>query len=388
MQQVPSLTVLSMHTSPLAQPGSGDAGGLNVVVMNTARALARAGTDVHVYTLGAQAEDTVVEERLSVHTVTTPEHNVPEKHAQRGLVDAFAAAIAAHPAFDADAPVHSHYWLSGLAAQRLPRHGARWVHTMHTTATRKAAHGGDPDPERAAAEERIAAEVDVLTANGPLDRDELIQDLGIDPEKVVIVRPGVDTEIFTPDGPSADWPLPRPQLRPLFAGRLQPYKGPQVAIAAVARLHQEGLDASLRLIGDPSGPVPTDTVALAREHGVEQLVSTLPPVAQAELAAAYRAADLVLVPSAHETYGLVAAEALACGTPVMAHRTGGLTGLVRPGVNGELLEDLEPTTWARALEPLVRAGAVPQAWREHAADGAAEQGWDRTARELATLLAG
>ncbi|WP_158595370.1 glycosyltransferase [Galactobacter caseinivorans] len=388
MPRTQSVTVLSLHTSPLSQPGQGDAGGLNVFVLNSSRALARAGYDVHIFTRWPEDRSHSPEPGLTVHGVPAGGATPLSKEELRAVVPDFARRVQLHPDFNAAAPIHSHYWLSGEAARLLRRaSGAPWIHTMHTTAARKAHHAGasEADMGRLAAETRIGAEADALTANTAADRRELVTDLGVAPGKVHVVSPGIDTEIFTPLGPAARWPVAAPGLRLLFAGRIQPYKGPQIALGAVAALQRRGLEASLVLIGERSGMDARDPEELARQAGIGDRVTALPAVPQAELASWYRAADLVLMPSRHETYGLVAAEALASGTPVVAHDVGGLSTLIRDDVDGMLVTSLDPERWADALEPLVRQGHAPQQWEREAAKTGSARGWDATARTLVAL---
>lgn len=384
----PGINVLSLHTSPLSQPGQGDAGGLNVFVLNSSRALARAGYDVNIFTRWPEDRSVSPEPGLTVHGIPAGGPEAMSKEHLRGVVPDFARRVQLHPDFHADWPLHSHYWLSGEAARLFRRGpGVPWIHTMHTTAARKAHHAGasEADVVRLAAETRIGLEADALTANTAADRRELVTDLGVSAAKVHVVSPGIDTEIFTPHGPTALWPVAAPGLRLLFAGRIQPYKGPQVAVAAVAALRRRGVAASLVLIGERSGAESQNPEELARRSGVGQQVVSLPAVPQAELAAWYRAADVVLMPSRHETYGLVAAEALASGTPVAAHDVGGLSTLIRDDVDGMLVQGLDPERWADALEPLARAGHAPAQWAIEAKKTGSARGWEATARTLVSL---
>lgn len=381
----PAINVLSLHTSPLAQPGAGDAGGMNVFVLQSALALASAGAQVRIFT--RSRAPWVREPAPGVTVVGLPAAagaHLKKEELPRAVPE-FAALVREHPAFDPAGIVHSHYWLSGAAAELLRGEAGPWVHTMHTTAARKHRHspGAPVDLRRAEAEHMIAHSADALTANTQADRAELLLDMDASAERVRVITPGIDTALFRPDGPAAEWPLACAGPRLLFAGRIQPYKGPQVAISALGRLARSGDGGSLVLLGDRSGAGAQDPAALAAAAGVGARVLALPPVPHAELANWYRAADAVLMPSRHETYGLVAAEALACGTPVLAHDVGGLRTLIRDGVDGRLLPTLDPQAWGEALSS-VRDGA-PQAWREAAASAGAARGWGSTAAALLEL---
>ncbi|WP_394161332.1 glycosyltransferase [Galactobacter valiniphilus] len=384
----PIVNVLSLHTSPLAQPGAGDAGGMNVFVLQSALALAATGSRVNIFTRSRAAWTRSPAPGVYVYGVPAGGDRHLSKEQLAEAVPDFAAALLSHADFDARAPLHSHYWLSGAAAALVRRrHPGPWVHTMHTTAARKHRHSpGVPlEQPRASAEASIAATADALTANTPSDREELLSDFGLPPHRVSVVSPGIDTAVFTPEGERAAWPLSCQGPRLLFAGRIQPYKGPQIAISALGLLARHGIGGTLVLLGDRSGAGAQDPAALAAAAGVGARVLSLPPVPHTELAAWYRSADAVLMPSRHETYGLVAAEALACGTPVFAHAVGGLRTLVNDGVDGRLLPDLDPVHWAEALARLQHG--APLAWRSAAAETGAHRGWDATARTLQALYA-
>jgi D-inositol-3-phosphate glycosyltransferase len=283
--------------------------------------------------------------------------------------------------------VHSHYWLSGLAGLAVADSlGAPLVHTMHTMAAVKNARdrrSAEPE-EREAAEQQIASAAGLLIANTPAERQELIDHYAAVADRIEVIAPGVDTEVFTPDGP-VDWPGQPAALKVLFAGRIQGHKGPQVIIRAVGRLQgqrPQGPSVALHLTGATSGGDDLDLAALIDESGLTDVATTSGPVTAGRLAAMYRAADVVVVPSYSESFGLVALEAQACGTPVLAHRVGGLVHAVDDGVTGRLVDGLDPAVWAAELG---RIAADSEAWRSlgpAAAQRARGFSWDVMAARM------
>ena len=410
---LPTIVMVSLHTSPLAQPGSGDAGGMNVYVRHLAQCLAHAGHPVWVLTrqdspgqrpqpLSPEADVPDAGSLAWVLPVPAGPASPVAKDELLPWVEEFAeaslSALEAAGVLGADRSVvvHSHYWLSGLAGVLIAgRLKTPWVHTMHTLAAVK--HAQDPEareaPEREEAESQLARTADCLVANTPAERGDLVDLTGAEADRVVVVPPGVDTGVFTPDGPAA-WPgVPAP-LRLLFAGRIQSHKGPQVAVAALGLLREALVEdgqftweppASLHLTGAPSGTERLDLISQARTAGVQDWVTVSEPMAPAELAAALRAADAVLMPSHSESFGLVALEAQACGTPVLAHRVGGLVHAVQDGVTGRLVEDLDPATWARNLRRILDD---PGGWTElgpAAARRAQQFGWGEMAQTMSGI---
>ncbi|NIH70647.1 glycosyltransferase [Auritidibacter ignavus] len=433
------VVMLSMHTSALAQPGSGDAGGMNVYVANMARALRALGHRVVIYT---RATEPVTDPqagalpagRLLPGTEDVAEISVPAgprqpiaKEALSEYVEEFAQAVHAHlsgpvshlPGFDEDILVYSHYWLSGLAGRSLvarlrDEHQAVRIthaHCMHTIAAVKnhgEAHAwqdasgqrSHPEPSaREAGETQIVAAADILTANTATEAEELVTYCGADPDKIQIITPGVDHRIYTEHGPRW-WPStaedsPESGFRILFAGRFQPHKGPQILLHALAQVQadldrqrspQTGL-LDVIFTGAPSGAVAQHLPELADRLGVSDVVRFIPPVEPTKLAAMMRTADLVVMPSVTESFGLVAAEAQACGTGVLAHRAGGLSTVVDHGRTGELLEDLNPDTWATALK---QALAQPQVWENYGRAAVAHaQGfsWQTSAQRVMQFVA-
>lgn len=375
--------MLSLHTSPLAQPGSGDAGGMNVYVRQLAENLAQQGNHVQIITTGSQADVELVPGAWLHHL---PVPGPPSKENLPGLLPELVQSILAKGAGGAQV-IHSHYWISGVAglelaqAWRLPL-----VHTMHTMAKVKDRHRADgqlAEPSRrASGEERIVASADRLIANTRAEADELGLLYGGCADRITIVPPGVDLEVFH----AGLEPVSSPEgsMLLVFAGRLQPLKGPHILLAAVARLRERRPELRIKLvvIGSHSGAQDYDLGVLREQLGLLDRVEFLPPMPAAELAQWFRRADAVAMPSSSESFGLVALEAQACGTPVLATRVGGLTQAVHDGVTGLLVDGLNPRDWATAIEQLHDVGpaaraSMGQAGTQHAA----RHSWAQTARQ-------
>lgn len=397
------VAMISLHTSPLDQPGTGDAGGMNVYVVELARRLAEQGTAVDIFTRATSSRlDPVVHVRdgVTVHNVHAGPFEGLTKDQLPGQLCVFAREVlraeAAHPAGHFDV-VHSHYWLSGqVGALARDRWGVPLVHSMHTMAKVKneaLADGDTPEPQaRVIGEEQVVEAADVLIANTDLEAKQLINLYDADPGRVEVVHPGVDTDVFRARTPAEQTRARRERgladdaLVLLFAGRIQPLKAPDVLLRAVAELLVRRPDLRPRLVvpvvGGPSGSGlerPTALANLAAELRIDDVVRFVPPVPQPELAGWYAAATLVAVPSYNESFGLVAAEAQACGAPVVAAAVGGLTTVVRDGRSGLLVDTHEPHDWALALERVV----ADSAYRDRLAGGALDQArqfsWEATA---------
>lgn len=353
------LAVLSMHTSPLAQPGTGDGGGMNVYVRELSSSLARAGVACDVYTraFGEDLPPVVnVEPGMRVHHVPAgPVAPVPKEELHH-YVDEFTDAVAAHmtslePDGRADA-IHANYWLSGIAGHAIKhRLELPLVSTFHTLDRVKAEASleeleASEAGRRAGAEALVVGCSDAVLASCPVEAEQLVGLYGADPARIEIVSPGVDHAFFSPGEQSqarraAGLPDGPPVL--LFVGRIQPLKGVDVAVHALAQVTQLGHPgAMLVVVGGPSGPHGEDELAavhrLVKELGVDDRVRFVPPQRHELLSTFYRAADVCLVPSRSESFGLVALEAAACGRPVVASSVGGLTLLVEDGVTGFLVE--------------------------------------------------
>jgi D-inositol-3-phosphate glycosyltransferase len=396
------VATISVHTSPLEQPGGGDAGGMNVYVLETARRLAESGVEVEIFTRATGSElPRLVEVEPGVtvrHVIAGPFEGL-SKNDLPGQLCAFTSAVlraeAQHEPGWYDI-VHSHYWLSGQVGWLArDRWGVPLVHTAHTLAKAKNANladGDTPEPlARIVGEQQVVAESDRLIANTVDEAQQLIEWYDADPDQVVTIPPGVDLEMFRLADATASRTrlgIPPDALVLLFVGRLQPLKAPDVLIRAaaeIARSHPE-LAARLQVIivGAPSGSGlsnPGALAELAAASGIADRVRFEPPASREKLADFYRAADLTIVPSYNESFGLVALESQACGTPVVAAAVGGLPTAVAAGISGELVAGHRTQAWTSVLADLLaspgrratlaagtRAHAEQFSWR-HTADG-------------------
>ena len=403
--------MLAVHTSPLEQPGTGDAGGLNVYVVETARRLARRGVEVEVFTRATssrQPRQVELEPGVLVRHVAAGPYEGLSKEDLPGQLCAFAAGVmraeASRPPGWYDV-VHSHYWLSGQVAWLAAE---RWqvplVHTMHTMARVKNLSLADGDtaepPGREIGEAQVVEAADRLVANTGEEADQLAELYGADPERVAVVPPGVDLDRFTPGLPSGrraareNLGIPPDAHLLLFVGRIQPLKAPDVLVRATARLlaRRPALRASLvvAVVGGPSGTglrEPESLTRLVAELGLEDVVRFAPPAAADRLVDWYRAADLVAVPSYSESFGLVALEAQACGTPVVAAGVGGLRETVADGLGGVLVPDHDPDRWADVLGSLLDDEPRRLRLAAGAQTHAARYSWDATVDGLLEVYA-
>lgn len=394
--------MLSIHTSPLDQPGTGDAGGMNVYVVQTAKRLAQLGVEVDIFTRATSSNlgsSVALAPGVTVQHVTAgPFEGLPKEDLPGQLCAVTAGVLRA----EARRPegwydvIHSHYWLSGqvgwLASER-------WhtplVHTMHTMAKVKnldIAEGDTPEPEiRVIGEEQVVDIADRLIANTADEAAQLIDLYNADAGKVDVIHPGVDLETF----------IPRPGARErlglaanakvlLFVGRIQPLKAPDIVLKAAAELIARNPLAREELVvavcGGPSGSGlarPTALIELAAELGISDVVRFVPPTSRDELADWYRAADVTVVPSYSESFGLVAVESQACGTPVVAARVGGLRTAVFDNHTGLLVPGHNPAEYALAIERVMAPG-THESFSAAAREYAEQFSWNVTVDELLT----
>lgn len=385
--------LVSVHTSPLDQPGKGDGGGLNVYVLQVARRLAARGVAVDVFTRRSshmQPDVVQIGERLLVHRIVAGPEAPLDKSELPNHLSTFVLNMLERRV-DVDV-LHAHYWLSGWVARRVAdRWNVPYVQTFHTLAILKnaaLAPGDQPEPPlRLSAERRIAHEADKVVGLTCGEARLLHRSFGLSGADIAVVPAGVDLDLFTPAASHA--PSPDPLL--LFVGRLQPLKGPDVAIRTLARVRRDLPTARLLIVGGISGSGagrtgPNELAALADSLGVGEAVDFLPARPQEGLVELYREADVLVVPSRTETFGLVALEAQACGTPVVAADVGGLHYVV--GGGGRLVAGHDPADHAAAVIELLTDPIAYARARDEAIRTAQGASWDRTVDRLLGVYRG
>lgn len=392
---------LSMHTSPLLQPGVGDAGGMNVYVDRLARAMVERGPAVDVYTRRDRPhlpDRVTVVPGYTVHHVDAGPARPLSTDRLVPYVRRFATRVmgtlADQPEVDV---IHTHYWLSGWAGLLVKRHLHKpMANSFHTLGRLKdLTRRHDEPPEsllRIAAEQEVISQSDCVIASTPLEADDLLSHYGADPGALCVSPPGVDHQRFYPtDREAARRRLELPD-GPIvaFVGRVQPLKGVDVALDAYRLVRAVYPDATLLIVGGPSGPRGgREMRALqARAGRIGGDVRFWDPQPHSTLADVYRAADVVHVPSRSETFGLVAVEAQACGTPVVAADVGGLRFSVRDGESGFLVPGWESVDHAAALMEILGDPAQADLMGKRAIEHAERFSWDNAANRFLELYAG
>ena len=388
------VAVLSLHTSPLVLPGRGDAGGMNVYVRELVSSIAQAGIDATVFVRRRDHEPDVVdvEPGFKVVHVSAGAPELP-KESLPSVVGEFAAAVRARLESSPVDVLHANYWLSGMAGHRLKHElDLPLVTTFHTLARVKATTGDAEPQRRIDAEAEVVACSDVITANSVTEMQQLAGLYGADPARIDVVPPGVDRALFSVGsrrGARAALGLgDEPVL--LFVGRIQPLKGVDVAVETLAGLGPGHRDARLLVVGGASGPDGERELGrlddAVRRHGLGERVRLVPPQPHHLLSTYYRAADVCLVPSRSESFGLVALEAAACGVPVVAADVGGLRTLVDHGGNGFRISGRDPARYTEAVLSILDDRSLAASMARRGADMAGQYSWTSTAGRLRRIF--
>lgn len=399
---------LAMHSSPLLDPGSGDAGGMNVYVHELACTMAGRGVEVVVFTRRADPDspdEVAVEEGYRViHLDAGPPSPlpIPRLHPLVGRFGEGVVKWAQRNRISFDI-VHSHYWLAGwagvLAKEALDVPLANSFHTLGRV--KDLLRRVDESPEsttRLLTEEEVLAQADCVVAATPYEFDDLLEHYGASPERLCISPPGIDRDMYFPgDRAAARSALALDDERILlFVGRIQAHKGVDVAIRALAGLPDQPSEGRPRprllIVGGPSGPDGESELAsvrtLAADLGVSDRVDFLGPQPHATLGDYYRAADTLVMPSRSESFGLVAAEAQACGLPVVATRVGGLAYVVSDSESGLLVEGADPAAFAAAVSAVIDHPDFSARLSAGATRFARRFSWPGTAERLLELYEG
>ncbi len=396
------VAMLSYHTCPLATLGGKDTGGMNVYVRDLTRQLGREGIHVDVFTRSQDEHVPHVLHDLGygnrvVHVPAGPEVPLPKDELPIYLPQ-FVAGIQKFTAEKGLAYdlIHSHYWTSGLAAEAL---SAGWdipfVHMFHTLGVMKnrvAQSAAELEGEyRIRGEQRVLKVADRIIAATQAEKSQLEFLYQADQRKISIVPPGVDTSRFYPipgDEARAAIEIPEDDRMLLYVGRIEPLKGVDILIEAIARMKRSGVLGRwphyLAIIGgDPDASPEYMSAEMARLQqlalslGIGDLVVFLGKRGQDSLPYYYSAAEVVVVPSHYELFGMVALEAMACGTPVVASQVGGLAFLVQDGVTGFHVPDGDPDALCASVARLVQDGSLRMRMGERAAEYARGYAWEK-----------
>ena len=387
--------IISLHTSPLTQPGTGDSGGMNVYIREFVSSLTQAGVSSDVFVRRWTDElEPIVEVEPGFRVIHVPAGDIElTKEQLPDIVEEFTEWMKRWLAENPVDVLHANYWLSGVVGHQLKHElNLPLVTTFHTLARVKAELGDAEPGARMAAEAQVVACSDMLIANSDEERRHLIELYGANDDRVEIIAPGVDRAFFSPGRAAGAREAIRYDGGPivLFVGRIQPLKGLDIAVQALAKLNDK--TATLMVVGGASGQQGDSEVVrileMIDELDLGDRVRFVDPQPHYALSTYYRAADVLVMPSRSESFGLVALEAAACGIPVVAASVGGLRTLVRDGITGYLIEERDPGLYAEAIDGII-ADPVLRASLGSAASARAERyPWSGLAERLRRIYVG
>jgi len=385
---------ISVHSCPRRPLGTGDVGGMNLYVLTLSHEMNRLGVDVDIF---ARWHDPKEQEIIQINERTRLIHIRAGEPRDISKTDVYNCL----PKFQANLLefikkdgakydiLRSHYWTSALVAEQIKKQlGVPNVVTFHTLGeVKNRALGGREEPElRIQSEKKIVATADRIVTSTEEGKSNLIHLYNCAPEKIKVIPPGVDLDFFLPrDRAQARRDLDLESYRRvlLFAGRLQPFKGLDLLLHAMTNLPNHGT-TRLLVVGGNSGN--TDELAkmntLTNELGIGSMVDFVGPVEHEKMPLYYNAADICVVPSYHESFGMVAVEALASGTPVLASRVGGLATIVKDGETGYLFEERSPEVLAAYLCLLMSENEIRNSMANAARGSVMKYSWSSTALRI------
>ena len=407
------IAMLSMHTSPLAALGGKETGGMNVYVRELARVLGRRGWQIDIFTRAQDPQKPEVQNDLGpgCRTINIPAGPVAavDRRQLYQYLPEFVQGVRHFCAQDGVSYglIHSHYWLSGWAARELQRTwGVPMVQMFHTLGRMKdlvaEGSGQREDPRRARVEQEIMGLADRIVAATPLDRQQMLDHYPVAQAKIVVIPCGVNLDLFRPLDPlqaRRELGLPEERRLLLFVGRLDPVKGLNVLLEAMCELTRRlepcrARDLSLAIIGGDREShleaMMTDLKCLREirdDLGLGELIIFVGSRSQEVLPLYYAASEACVMPSLYESFGMVALEAMACGTPVIASRVGGLTFTVRDGETGFLVPERNPKALAEKLELVLTDGCLRRCLSRRAVQVAAGYSWEIVADDIEALYA-
>ncbi len=397
-----AVAVISVHASPLSDLGSGENGGMNLAIRRLCEGLSLRGvpTDVFVRRDGPGPDEELIAPLSRLVRLPVGPSEPIRKEDVRALIDEFGAATIRHAASERRSyrAIHGHYWHGGLVGRRLREAwGVAWVQSFHTLALTKARAGLPLDALRAQAEGELAAQADRLVAASAAEAKDLIRLYRASRDRICVAQPGVDPRLFADhDGSDLRRRLGLQGARvALFAGRLEPLKGAQILLDAAARLRarDEFSDLVVVVAGDDSGDGASHRRGGERSRlerhatrvGLGDHVRFVGAVPHEQLATYYAMADVCVVPSLTESFGLVALEAQAIGTPVVAAAVGGLREVVEDGVTGYLVDGHDPEDYAHAIADVLEDPVRKTEMGDEARRRAGRFTWLRAVDRLAAI---
>jgi D-inositol-3-phosphate glycosyltransferase len=385
---------ISVHSCPQRPLGTGDVGGMNLYILTLSHEMNRLGVNVDIFARWhdpAEPEIIRINERTRLIHIRAGELRDISKMEVFNCLPEFQAKILEFMQKDGAKYdiLRSHYWTSALVAEQIKKQlGVPDIVTFHTLGeVKNRASGAHEEPEiRIQSEKKIVAITDCIVTSTAEGKNNLINLYGCLPEKIKIIPPGVNLDVFLPrDQEKARRELDLENYRRvlLFAGRLQPFKGLDLLLHAMTNLPNHGM-TKLLVVGGNSGD--NDELAkmnaLTNELGIGSRVDFVGPVEHEKMPVYYNAADICIVPSYHESFGLVAVEALASGTPVLASRVGGLATIVKDGETGYLFEERSPEALAAYLCLMMSENEIRNSMAGAARQSVLKYSWSSTAQHL------